>query len=181
MFKDQNEFVKSVIRTVPDWPQPGIMFRDITPVFQNPRSLRATMDALVHRYMDKEIDVVAGIDARGFLLGVTLAYELKIGFVPVRKKGKLPYKTIAESYTLEYGEATIELNEDACKKGDRVLVIDDLIATGGTMLAAISLVKQLGGEPVEAAAIVDLPDLGGSKKIADAGVPVYAICEFEGD
>ncbi len=181
MFRDHNELVKSVIRTIPDWPEPGIMFRDITPVFQNPRALRATMDAFVHRYMLMDVDVVAGIDARGFLLGVTLAYELKISFVPIRKKGKLPYKTISESYSLEYGQATIELHEDACKAGDRVVIIDDLIATGGTMLAGMSLIKRLGGEVIETCAIVDLPDLGGSKKIEATGTPVYSICEFEGE
>lgn len=177
-----NEYVKSKIRTVPNWPEPGVMFRDITPVFQDPRALRGFIDAFVQRYIDADIDVIAGIDARGFLIGVTISYELNIPFVPVRKKGKLPWETISEDYDLEYGKASIEINKDACQKGDRVIIFDDLIATGGTMLAAASLIHRLGGEVVEVAAIVDLPDLGGSKRIKEeAKVPVYSICEFEGE
>lgn len=173
-------YVKSKIRDIPDWPAPGIIFRDITPVFQDARALRGIMDAFVHRYFDQKIDVIAGIDARGFMLGVTIAYELNLSFVPVRKKGKLPWKTISESYTLEYGEETAEIHEDAVTKGQRVVIFDDLIATGGTMLAAASLIKRLGGEVMEAAAIVDLPDLGGSQKIRDSGIPVHHLIEYSG-
>ncbi len=175
-----SDYVKSKIRTVPDWPEKGVQFRDITPIFQDPRALRGIMDAFVQRYLDKDVDVIAGIDARGFLIGVTISYELNRSFVPVRKKGKLPWKTISESYELEYGSETIEVHQDACTEGQRVVLFDDLVATGGTMLAATSLIRQLGGTVVEAACIVDLPDLKGSQKIRDAGVPVYSICQFEG-
>ncbi|MCB1174449.1 MAG: adenine phosphoribosyltransferase [Leptospiraceae bacterium] len=174
------EYIKQTIRSVPDWPEKGVMFRDITPLFQNPKALRATMDAFVHRYFDAKVDLIAGIDARGFLLGVTVAYELNLPFVPVRKKGKLPYKTISESYQLEYGEATIEMHTDAVTAGQRVVLFDDLIATGGTMLAANSLLKRLGADVIEAAAIIDLPDLKGSEKLEQAGVPVFALASFGG-
>lgn len=180
MLKVDTDYLKKIIRTVPDWPEKGVMFRDITPLFQDPQALRLMMDAFVHRYFDQGIDVIAGVDARGFLLGVTIAYELNLPFVPVRKKGKLPFKTISEDYELEYGKATIELHEDAVKKGDKVVLFDDLIATGGTMLAAAKLIERLGGEIVEAAAIVDLPDLKGSEKIKAAGCPVFSLVEFAG-
>lgn len=180
MFQVDTEFLKSVIRTVPDWPEKGVMFRDITPLFQNPRSMRLIMDALTHRYIDKNVDVIAGIDARGFLLGVTVAYHLNVPFVPVRKKGKLPFETISEDYELEYGKATIELHSDALKQGDRVVLFDDLIATGGTMLAAAKLIQRLGGEIIEAAAIVDLPDLKGSEKLRAAGVEPHYLVAYEG-
>ena len=143
MHVDAN-YIKSTIRTVPDWPEKGVMFRDITPLFQNPLALRGTLDAFIQRYLDKDVSVVAGIDARGFLLGVTIAYQLNLPFVPIRKQGKLPFKTVSEDYELEYGSATIEINEDAIKSGDKVVIIDDLIATGGTMLAGISLIKKTG-------------------------------------
>ncbi len=180
MLKVDTDYLKKIIRTVPDWPEKGVMFRDITPLFQDPQALRLMMDAFVHRYFDQGIDVIAGVDARGFLLGVTIAYELNLPFVPVRKKGKLPFKTISEDYELEYGKATIELHDDAVKKGDKVVLFDDLIATGGTMLAAAKLIQRLGGEIVEAAAIVDLPDLKGSEKIKAAGYPVFSLVEFAG-
>jgi len=174
------KYLKDTVRTVPDWPEKGVMFRDITPLFQDPRALRGTMDAFAQRYMDKNIRVIAGIDARGFLLGATIAYELNCSFVPIRKKGKLPFKTIWEEYSLEYGKAAIEIHEDALKPGDRVVLFDDLIATGGTMLAAANLIKRLGGVVHETAAIIDLPELGGSKKIRDAGYAVHSLIEFEG-
>lgn len=180
MLKVDTEYLKTIIRTVPDWPEKGVMFRDITPLFQNPQALRLMMDAFIHRYFEKKIDVIAGVDARGFLLGVTIAYELNLPFIPVRKKGKLPFKTISEDYELEYGKATIELHDDAVKKGDRVVLFDDLIATGGTMLAAAKLIQRLGGDIVEAAVIVDLPALKGSEKIKAAGIPVHSLVEFEG-
>ena len=174
------EFFKAQIRTVPDWPKKGVMFRDITPLLQDPRTFRLLVDVFVLRYMDRRIDVVAGIDARGFILGSVVAHQLNVGFVPVRKKGKLPFTTIAEAYELEYGNATVELHTDAARAGDRVLLIDDLVATGGTMMAAARLLKRLGAEIVEAAAVVDLPELGGSRLIREAGVPLYTVCHFDG-
>ena len=173
-------FLKNAIRTVPDWPQPGIMFRDITPLLQDPKAFRLLVDVFVLRYMDRQIDLVAGIDARGFILGSVVAHQLGVGFVPVRKKGKLPYTCIAEDYELEYGSATVELHTDAAKRGDRVLLIDDLIATGGTMMAAAKLLARLGAQVVEAAAIVDLPELGGSRLLREAGVELFTVCNFSG-
>ncbi len=175
-----SEFIRSQIRTVPDWPQPGVMFRDITPLMQNPKTFRVLIDRFMHRYMDRNIDLVAGIDARGFILGSVLAYNLNRGFVPIRKKGKLPFDTIGEDYSLEYGTATVEVHADAAQPGQRVLLIDDLIATGGTMLAGARLLQRLGAEVVEAAAIVDLPDLGGSSRLRASGLPVWTVCAFEG-
>lgn len=173
-------FLRNVIRTVPDWPQPGVMFRDITPLLQDPKAFRLLVDVFVLRYMGRKIDVVAGIDARGFILGSVVAHQLNVGFVPVRKKGKLPFTTIAEDYELEYGSATIEMHTDAAQKGDRVLLIDDLVATGGTMLAAARLLRRLGAEVVETAAIVDLPELGGSRLIREAGLELFTVCDFSG-
>lgn len=174
------DYIKRQIRTVPDWPEKGVMFRDITPLLQNPKSLRVLVDLFVHRYMDENLDLVAGIDARGFILGAIVAYELNLGFVPIRKKGKLPFTTVAEQYELEYGSATVELHSDACKPGDRVLLIDDLVATGGTMIAGKKLLERLGAVVVEGAAIVDLPELGGSKKVRDSGLKLHTIVNFEG-
>jgi adenine phosphoribosyltransferase len=174
------EYIRSHIRTVPDWPEPGVMFRDITPLLRNPKTLRVLVDLFVHRYMDYRLDVVAGIDARGFILGAIVAYELNLGFVPIRKKGKLPFTTLAEDYELEYGSASVEVHSDACRPGDRVLLIDDLVATGGTMLAGRALIERLGATLVEAAAIVDLPELGGSAKLRAAGVPLHCLVAFEG-
>ncbi|VVE81384.1 adenine phosphoribosyltransferase [Pandoraea sputorum] len=173
-------YIKSQIRTVPDWPAPGVQFRDITPLLKNPRTLRVLIDVFVHRYMAQRPDYIAGIDARGFILGSILAYELNIGFIPIRKKGKLPYQTVAEEYELEYGSATVEIHADACGPGDRVLLIDDLVATGGTMLAGKKLLERLGATVIEGAAIVDLPELGGSKLIRDAGLDLFLLCSFEG-
>jgi adenine phosphoribosyltransferase len=174
------DYIKRQIRTVPDWPEKGVMFRDITPLLQNPKSLRVLVDLFVHRYMDEKLDLVAGIDARGFILGAIVAYELNLGFVPIRKKGKLPFTTVAEEYELEYGSATVELHSDACKPGDRVLLIDDLVATGGTMIAGKKLLERLGAVVVEGAAIVDLPELGGSKKVRDSGLTLYTVVNFQG-
>lgn len=176
-YKDE---IKQAVRTVENWPEDGVMFRDIMPLLQNPKIFRKLIDSFVHRYQGQAIDAVAAIDARGFILGAPLAYELGISLVPVRKKGKLPFQTVSQSYKLEYGEAEIELHTDAVRTGDKVLVMDDLIATGGTMIAACELVKKLGAEVVEVAAIIDLPDLKGSEKLKDAGFSVYSICEFEG-
>lgn len=174
------DYIKREIRTVPNWPEPGVMFRDITPLLQNPKTLRVLIDLFVHRYMDQDLDLVAGIDARGFILGAIVAYELNLGFVPIRKKGKLPFTTVEEQYELEYGSATVELHADACKPGDRVLLIDDLIATGGTMMAGKRLLEKLGAVVVEGAAIVDLPELGGSKKLRDAGLVLHTLVDFAG-
>ena len=177
-----NEYLKNNIRTVPDWPEAGVQFRDITPLLQNPRVFRVLIDAFVNRYMSPAMrpDVVAGLDARGFILGAVVAYELNVGFVPVRKKGKLPFTTVEETYELEYGTATVELHTDAVKPGQRVLLIDDLIATGGTMMAGMKLLEKLGAEVIEGAAIVDLPELGGSEKLKAAGLPLFTLVNFEG-
>ncbi len=173
-------YIRDRIRTVPDWPQPGVMFRDITPLLQDPRTLRVLVESFVLRYMGGGIDLVAGIDARGFILGSIVAYELNLGFVPIRKKGKLPFTTVAETYELEYGSAAVELHADACRPGDRVLLIDDLIATGGTMMAGKKLLEKLGATVMEGAAIVDLPELGGSAKLRASGLPLYTLVDFAG-
>nr|WP_314898840.1 adenine phosphoribosyltransferase [uncultured Deefgea sp.] len=174
------DYIRSRIRTVPNWPQAGVMFRDITPLLQDKKTFRVLVDIFVHRYMDQKLDVVAGVDARGFILGAVVAYELNLGFVPIRKKGKLPFDTISEEYELEYGSATVELHADACKSGDRVLLIDDLVATGGAMIAAANLLKRIGAEVVEAAAIVDLPELNGSKLVRQEGISLFTVCDFSG-
>lgn len=171
--------LKDTIRTVPHWPVHGVMFRDITTLTQNPEALRAACDLFYDRYKDQRIDKIVGIDARGFIFGAILAYKLGVGFVPVRKKGKLPYKTIQATYSLEYGEDTVEMHIDALKKGERVVIVDDLIATGGTMSAATQLVEQLGGEIVECAFIIDLPDLKGKEKLKN--YKVFCLMEFEGE
>ena len=174
------DYLRQNIRTVPDWPSAGVQFRDITPLLQDPKTFRVLIDCFVHRYMNQQIDLVAGIDARGFILGAVIAYELNIGFVPIRKKGKLPFETVAESYELEYGSATVEIHTDAVRPGDCVLLIDDLIATGGTMMAGKRLLEKLGGNVIEGAAIVDLPELGGSKLLRDAGLPLFTLIDFAG-
>ncbi|HLS50731.1 MAG TPA: adenine phosphoribosyltransferase [Burkholderiaceae bacterium] len=178
MHIDPVEYIRNTVRSVPDWPKPGVTFRDITPVLQDPRVFRVLVDLFVYRYMRQRLDLVAGIDARGFILGSVLAYELNLGFVPVRKEGKLPFQTLAEQYTLEYGNATVEMHTDAVKPGQRVLLIDDLVATGGTMIAAAKLLQRLGANVVEAACIIDLPNLGGSKVLKEAGWPIYSVCHF---
>ena len=178
-----SDYLREHIRTVPDWPSPGVQFRDITPLLQNPKVFRILVDAFVHRYMDKDMrpDVVAGLDARGFILGAVIAHELNVGFVPIRKKGKLPFTTVQETYELEYGSACVELHTDAVHQGQRVLLIDDLIATGGTMIAGIKLLQRLGATVMECAVIVDLPELGGSQKMRDQGWPLVTLVEFEGE
>ena len=176
------DFLRSRIRTVPDWPAPGVQFRDITPLLQDARAYRVLVDAFVHRYLDPALrpDVVAGLDARGFILGAVVAYELNVGFVPIRKQGKLPYETVEESYELEYGVATVELHTDAVHAGQRVLLIDDLIATGGTMMAGKRLLEKLGASVTEGAAIVDLPELGGSERLREAGLKLFTLVDFAG-
>jgi adenine phosphoribosyltransferase len=177
-----NQYLRDHIRTVPDWPAPGVQFRDITPLLQDAKVFRILIDAFVHRYMDPTMrpDVVAGLDARGFILGAVVAYELNVGFVPIRKKGKLPFTTVEETYELEYGSATVELHTDAIHAGQRVLLIDDLIATGGTMMAGKKLLERQGATVMEGAAIVDLPELGGSQKLRDSGLSLFTLVDFAG-
>lgn len=177
-----SDYLRQHIRTVPDWPVGGVQFRDITPLLQDPKVFRVLIDAFVHRYMDKGMrpDVVAGLDARGFIIGAVIAYELNVGFVPIRKKGKLPGPTIAQAYTLEYGEAVVEVHEDAMQPGEKILLVDDLLATGGTAAAGIKLIERLGAEVIGCAFVVDLPDLGGRKRLEAMGMDVYALCAFEG-
>ena len=172
--------LKQLIRTIPDYPKPGIMFRDITTLLLDSRGLRAAVDGLMLPFVDMQLDLVAGIEARGFILGGAVAHELGKGFVPVRKKGKLPHKTIGQEYQLEYGVDAVEIHADAISAGQRVLLIDDLIATGGTAEAAIELVHRSGGELVAAAFIIDLPDLGGSERLKARGVSVHTLVSFEG-
>jgi len=173
--------IKSRIRAIPDWPKKGIIFRDITTLLKDPVGLKLCLDDFIERYKNIDIDVIAGIDSRGFILGGALAYELGKGFVPIRKKGKLPAEVESEEYELEYGTDTIEIHKDAINQGQKVLIIDDLIATGGTALAAAKLIKKLGGEIVELAFIVNLPDIGGEKKLKDAGFKIYSQTSFSGE
>lgn len=168
------------MRKIPNWPEEGILFHDITPILQSPQYFRLLVDLLVYRYMDQKVDVVAGLDARGFIIGAALAYQLNVGFVPIRKKGKLPFETVSQSYALEYGEATVEMHTDAFHSGARVLLVDDLVATGGTMLAGAELIRRLGGEVLETAAILEFTDLPGGKRIRDAGVPLFTLYQNEG-
>jgi adenine phosphoribosyltransferase len=174
--------IRQHIRTVPDWPAPGVRFRDITPLLQDPRLFHLLVQTFVQRYREPALrpDVVAGLDARGFIVGAVVAYELGVGFVPIRKQGKLPYDTVAETYALEYGSATVELHVDAVQSGQRVLLMDDLIATGGTMLAGKELLQKLGARVIEGAAIVDLTDLGGSKRLRASGLDLFTLVSFEG-
>ena len=175
--------LKSLVRTIPNYPKPGVMFRDITTLLADPAGLRAAVDELVWPFFKAkaQIDLVVGIEARGFILGGAVAHELGRGFVPIRKKGKLPHKTIGQDYQLEYGVDTIEIHADAVRPGDRILLIDDLIATGGTAIAAIDLLRQSGGEIVAASFIIDLPDLGGAARLRAKDVAVHTLMEFEGD
>jgi adenine phosphoribosyltransferase len=173
--------IKSRIRTVPHYPKPDIMFRDITTLLKDPIGLRVTIDELARRYADMKIDKIAGIEARGFILGTPLAYVLGKGFIPIRKKGKLPAETIGHDYELEYGTDRIEIHTDAIAPGEKVLLVDDLIATGGTAEAACKLIEKMGGEIVECCFIIDLPDIGGRKRLEKHGHKVFALCEFEGD
>ncbi len=173
-------YVKSVMRTIPNWPEAGVMFRDITPLFKDPKALRMISDAFIQRYIDTEVTHIASIDARGFLISSIMAYQLNLPLVLVRKKGKLPGQTIHQEYKLEYGSAAVEMQVDAVTAGDKVLIFDDLIATGGTILAASTIIKKLGASVYEAAALIDLPDLQGSAKIQEAGIPVHTLLAYEG-
>ncbi|MFM9863340.1 MAG: adenine phosphoribosyltransferase [Micropepsaceae bacterium] len=172
--------IKSVIRTIPDYPKPGIMFRDVTTLLSNARAFRTTVDQLVQPYAGTRIDKVAGIEARGFIIAGAVAHQLSVGFVPVRKKGKLPWRTLGETYDLEYGTDTVEIHEDAVAKGENVLLVDDLIATGGTAEAAIKLIERAGGNVVGCSFIIDLPELKGRRRLEKLGKKVLSLVEFEG-
>lgn len=172
--------LRAAIRTIPDYPKPGIQFRDITTLLADARAFRRAVDELVQPFAGLKIDKVAGIEARGFILGGAVAHQLSAGFVPLRKKGKLPHATRAVEYALEYGSDTLEVHLDAFVAGERVMLVDDLIATGGTALAAVDLLRQAGAEIVAAAFVVDLPELGGAARLAAAGVPVSTLVAFEG-
>jgi adenine phosphoribosyltransferase len=169
------------IRTIPDYPKPGIMFRDITTLLGDARAFRRAVDELVQPFAGRKIDKVAGIEARGFILGGAVAHQLSAGFVPLRKKGKLPHRTIAVEYALEYGVDTIEMHLDAVHPGEKVMLVDDLIATGGTAIAAVDLLRQGGAEVVAAAFVIDLPDLGGAERLRALGVPISVLVSFEGE
>ncbi len=173
--------VKDYIRTIADFPHEGIMFRDVTTLFADPRGFRMAIDQMLHPYAGEPIDKVVGLEARGFILGGAIAHQLSVGFVPIRKKGKLPGAVISQDYTLEYGEAIVEIHNDAIAPGERILVVDDLLATGGTAAAGIKLIERLGGEIVSCAFIIDLPELGGRKVLEDLGMDVFALCAFEGE
>ncbi len=172
--------LRDAIRTIPDYPKPGIMFRDVTTLLGDARAFRKTVDEMVQPFAGKKIDKVAGIEARGFILGGAAAHQLSSGFVPLRKKGKLPHKTYAVEYALEYGSDAMEMHMDAVLEGERVMLVDDLIATGGTAEAAIKLLRQAGAEVVAACFVVDLPELGGADRIRAMGVPVSTLIDFEG-
>jgi adenine phosphoribosyltransferase len=172
--------VRDYIRTIPDFPHEGILFRDVTTLFGDPRGFRMAVDQLLAPYVGTRSDKVAGLEARGFILGGAVAHQLSVGFVPVRKKGKLPGRTIAQDYKLEYGEATVEIHDDSLQPGERVLLVDDLLATGGTAEAGIRLIERLGAEVVGCAFVIDLPDLGGRKLLEGMGMDVHALTAFEG-
>jgi adenine phosphoribosyltransferase len=171
--------LKSKIRTIPDWPKKGIMFRDITPLLQDKKAFKYVIDKFYKRYKGKNIDVIVAIESRGFIFGSVLAYKLGCSFVPIRKEGKLPHKTMKQEYSLEYGNAVVEIHEDAIKQGDKVLIVDDLIATGGTISATIKLVELLGGKIIEIAFVIELIDLKGREKLKDYNV--FSLVEFEGE
>jgi len=171
--------LKSKIRTIPDWPKKGIMFRDITPLLQDKKAFKYVIDKFYKRYKGKNIDVIVAIESRGFIFGSVLAYKLGCSFVPIRKEGKLPHKTMKQEYSLEYGNAVVEIHEDAIKQGDKVLIVDDLIATGGTISATIKLVELLGGKIIEIAFVIELIYLKGREKLKDYNV--FSLVEFEGE
>ena len=178
--KNARKDIRDYIRTIVDFPHEGIMFRDVTTLFADPRGFRMAVDQLLHPYAGLRFDKVVGLEARGFILGGAVAHQLSAGFVPIRKKGKLPGAVISEEYKLEYGEAIVEIHDDAILPGERVLLVDDLLATGGTAEAGIKLVERLGGEIIGCAFIIDLPDLGGRKKLTSMGMEVHSLCAFEG-
>ncbi|MCG5479057.1 adenine phosphoribosyltransferase [Sinorhizobium alkalisoli] len=175
----QSELI-SAIRSIPDYPKPGIMFRDITTLLGNPKTFRRAIDELVHPYAGTKIDKIAGIEARGFILGGAIGHQLSAGFVPIRKKGKLPHETVRIAYSLEYGVDEMEMHKDAIVPGEKVILVDDLIATGGTAEGAAKLLLQMGAEIVAACFVIDLPELGGSRKLEALGVDVRTLVSFEG-
>jgi adenine phosphoribosyltransferase len=172
--------LRAAIRTIPDYPKPGIMFRDITTLLGNARAFRRAVDELVQPWAGMKIDKVAGMEARGFILGGAVAHQVSAGFIPIRKKGKLPHKRVSMAYSLEYGIDEMEMHEDAVGKGDRIILVDDLIATGGTAEGAVKLLRQMGGEVLAACFIIDLPELGGADKLRKLDVPVRTLIAFEG-
>ena len=172
--------IKSRIRTIPHYPHEGIMFRDVTTLLKDAVGLRTTIQEIVNRYRTSNIDKVVGIESRGFIIGAPVAYALGVGFVPIRKPGKLPAETMGCDYQLEYGSDRIEIHTDAIRKGERILVVDDLIATGGTMEAAVKLIQEMGGEIIECCFVVDLPEVGGRARLEKQGQKVFALCQFEG-
>jgi adenine phosphoribosyltransferase len=172
--------LRSAIRTIPDYPKPGIMFRDITTLLGNPRAFRRCVDELVHPWAGTKIDKVAGMEARGFILGGAVAHQLSTGFIPIRKKGKLPHTKVSIAYSLEYGIDEMEMHEDAVAPGEKVIVVDDLIATGGTAEGAVKLLRKMGATVVAACFVIDLPELGGAQKLRDLDVPVRTLISFEG-
>ncbi|MGB0439899.1 MAG: adenine phosphoribosyltransferase [Paracoccaceae bacterium] len=172
--------IKDYIRTIPDFPHKGILFRDVTTLFADPRGIRLAIDQLLHPYAGMRFDKVVGLEARGFILGGAIAHQLSVGFVPIRKQGKLPGAVLSEAYELEYGKAVVEVHDDAITPGERILVVDDLLATGGTAEAGIKLIHRLGGVIIGCAFVIDLPDLGGRKRLEALGMDVHALCAFEG-
>ena len=173
--------IKDYIRTIPDFPQKGIMFRDVTTLFLNSEGLKQAIDQMIEPYISQKIDKVAGLEARGFILGGAIADRLSLGFVPIRKAGNLPGQVIAQDYELEYGSATMEIHKDCIEPGEKILLVDDLLATGGTAEAGIKLIEKLGGDIISCSFIIDLPELGGRKHLENMGFEVNALCEFEGD
>lgn len=174
------QYIQDSIKTIVDYPKPGILFRDVTSLMEDPKAYQATIDLLVERYKDQGFTKIVGTEARGFLFGAPLALALGVGFVPVRKPGKLPRQTIAQTYDLEYGTDTLEIHTDAIVEGDKVLVVDDLLATGGTIEATVKLIRQLGGDVAHAAFVINLPEIGGEEKLKGLDLDVYSICEFAG-
>lgn len=176
----QLKYIKDSIKTIPDYPKVGILFRDVTSLLEDPLAYAASIELLTERYLDKGVTKVVGTEARGFLFGAPVALSLGVGFVPVRKPGKLPRATISESYELEYGTDKLEIHTDSIQPGDKVLVIDDLLATGGTIEATVKLIRQLGGEVTDAAFVINLPDLGGEARLNDQGITCYSLVDFSG-
>ncbi|MGF1682569.1 adenine phosphoribosyltransferase [Photobacterium makurazakiensis] len=180
MTQDKLTLIKNSIKSIPDYPKPGILFRDVTSLMEDPAAYQATMQVLIEKYQDQGITKIIGTEARGFLFGAPLALELGVGFVPVRKPGKLPREVIGESYELEYGQDTLEIHVDAINDGDKVLLVDDLLATGGTIEATTKLVRRLGGTVEDAAFVINLPDIGGAERLKGIGLNVFSICDFDG-
>lgn len=176
----QTKSVRDYIRTIVDFPHEGILFRDVTTLISDPRGFRLAIDQMLHPYVGLQIDKVVGLEARGFIVGGAIAHQLSVGFVPVRKKGKLPGAVISQAYELEYGEAVMEMHDDAIQPGEKILLVDDLLATGGTAEAGITLIERLGGEIISCSFIIDLPELGGRKRLEAMGMDVHSLCEFDG-